>query len=140
MSPINSRHSIQNQKSESAGPSNGLMSTGFSMRGVNSSSPIRLNVNRSLFNKIILLLFSIIIYLFCDHRKSDARPKIEQPEPEFESPMSKSFNKKFDPDIPSSDNSNSTVSLESIVTEYLTNQHASCKHPMVTCPQFNLFV
>lgn len=73
-------------------------------------------------------------------RRSDIRPKIEQPEPEIESPLSKSIHKKIDQDIPYSDNTNSTVSLESIVTEYLTNQHASCKHPMVTCPQFNLFV
>ena len=29
------------------------------------------------------------------------------------------------------------VTLDSIVTEYLTNQHALCKNPMVTCPQFN---
>ncbi|XP_034942278.1 protein mahjong isoform X3 [Chelonus insularis] len=29
--------------------------------------------------------------------------------------------------------------LESIVTEYLTNQHSLCKNPMVTCPKFNLF-
>ncbi|XP_054275283.1 protein mahjong-like isoform X2 [Macrosteles quadrilineatus] len=32
------------------------------------------------------------------------------------------------------------VTLDSIITEYLTNQHALCKNPMVTCPQFNLFV
>ncbi|XP_046626908.1 protein mahjong isoform X1 [Neodiprion virginianus] len=31
-----------------------------------------------------------------------------------------------------------TVTLDSIITEYLTNQHALCKNPMVTCPQFNL--
>jgi len=54
--------------------------------------------------------------------------------------MSKLVHKKIDQDIPLSVNNSSTVSLESIVTEYLTNQHASCKHPMVTCPQFNLFV
>ncbi|XP_050427113.1 protein mahjong isoform X2 [Adelges cooleyi] len=117
MSPITSRHSIQNQKSDLANPSSGPLGAGFSVRGVNSSSPIRLNVNRRL----------------------ESRPKAE-PEPEFESPMSKSIHKKIDQEIiPSSDNS-STVSLESIITEYLTNQHASCKHPMVTCPQFNLFV
>lgn len=46
MSPISSRHSIQNQKSDLAGSSNGLLGAGFSVRGVNSSSPIRLNVNR----------------------------------------------------------------------------------------------
>lgn len=56
--------------------------------------------------------------------------------------MSKLVHKKFDQDVQSlsDNNGSSTVSLESIVTEYLTNQHASCKHPMVTCPQFNLFV
>ncbi|XP_066157890.1 protein mahjong isoform X2 [Euwallacea fornicatus] len=32
------------------------------------------------------------------------------------------------------------VTLDSIVTEYLTNQHAVCKNPITTCPQFNLFV
>ena len=31
------------------------------------------------------------------------------------------------------------VSLDAIVTEYLMNQHALCKMPMVTCPQFDLF-
>ncbi|EZA61461.1 Protein VPRBP [Ooceraea biroi] len=34
---------------------------------------------------------------------------------------------------------NLSVTLDSIITEYLTNQHALCKNPMVTCPQFNLF-
>ncbi|XP_069696548.1 DDB1- and CUL4-associated factor 1 isoform X2 [Periplaneta americana] len=33
----------------------------------------------------------------------------------------------------------SRVTLDSIITEYLTNQHALCKNPMVPCPQFNLF-
>ncbi|KAK0076783.1 hypothetical protein PV325_004862 [Microctonus aethiopoides] len=33
----------------------------------------------------------------------------------------------------------SSITLDSIITEYLTNQHALCKNPMVTCPQFNLF-
>ncbi|PSN42103.1 DDB1- and CUL4-associated factor 1 [Blattella germanica] len=33
----------------------------------------------------------------------------------------------------------SHVTLDSIITEYLTNQHALCKNPMVPCPQFNLF-
>lgn len=32
------------------------------------------------------------------------------------------------------------VSLDSIITEYLTNQHALCKNPMANCPKFNLFV
>lgn len=33
----------------------------------------------------------------------------------------------------------SHITLDSIITEYLTNQHALCKNPMVPCPQFNLF-
>lgn len=32
------------------------------------------------------------------------------------------------------------VTLDAIVTEYLMNQHALCKCPMVTCPQFDLLV
>ncbi|CAH0756803.1 unnamed protein product [Diatraea saccharalis] len=31
------------------------------------------------------------------------------------------------------------ITLHSIITEYLYNQHALCKNPVVTCPQFNLF-
>ncbi|XP_026725616.1 protein mahjong isoform X2 [Trichoplusia ni] len=31
------------------------------------------------------------------------------------------------------------VTLHTIITEYLYNQHALCKNPVVTCPQFNLF-
>lgn len=30
------------------------------------------------------------------------------------------------------------ISLGTIVTEYLTNQHALCNNPMTTCPQFDL--
>lgn len=37
-------------------------------------------------------------------------------------------------------NTEPRVTLDSIITEYLTNQHALCKNPMATCPQFNLFV
>ncbi|XP_063231311.1 protein mahjong isoform X2 [Bacillus rossius redtenbacheri] len=33
----------------------------------------------------------------------------------------------------------SHITLDSIITEYLTNQHALCKNPVVPCPQFNLF-
>jgi len=32
-----------------------------------------------------------------------------------------------------------TVTLDSIVTEYLRKQHALCKAPIVTCPPFDLF-
>ncbi|EFA04458.2 Protein mahjong-like Protein [Tribolium castaneum] len=32
------------------------------------------------------------------------------------------------------------VTLDSIITEYLTNQHALCKNPMANCPKFNLFI
>uniref|UniRef100_A0A1B0FDI7 Uncharacterized protein n=1 Tax=Glossina morsitans morsitans TaxID=37546 RepID=A0A1B0FDI7_GLOMM len=31
------------------------------------------------------------------------------------------------------------ITLSTIVTEYLTNQHALCNNPMTTCPQFDLF-
>ena len=31
------------------------------------------------------------------------------------------------------------VSLDGIVREYLTNQHALCQNPVVTCPTFDLF-
>lgn len=81
----------------------------------------------------------LILFNLC--RRSEICPKLE-PEPEFESPMSKLGHKKIDQDLQLQSDaiSSSTVSLESIVTEYLTNQHASCKHPMVTCPTFNLFV
>ncbi|KRT78245.1 hypothetical protein AMK59_6678 [Oryctes borbonicus] len=44
---------------------------------------------------------------------------------------------------PTEDNASSIeprITLDSIITEYLTNQHALCKNPMATCPQFNLFV
>lgn len=37
-------------------------------------------------------------------------------------------------------NTEPRITLDSIITEYLTNQHALCKNPMATCPQFNLFV
>lgn len=49
MSPLISRHSVQNQKSESLGPSNGLLNTSSNVRVLNTSSPIRLNVNRLIF-------------------------------------------------------------------------------------------
>lgn len=32
------------------------------------------------------------------------------------------------------------ISLDKIVKEYLLSQHALCKTPMVTCPQFDLFI
>lgn len=36
--------------------------------------------------------------------------------------------------------SKSHITLDTIITEYLTNQHALCKNPMSTCPQFDLFL
>ena len=33
----------------------------------------------------------------------------------------------------------SSISLDGIVREYLTNQHALCQNPVVTCPTFDLF-
>ncbi|XP_065215830.1 protein mahjong isoform X2 [Planococcus citri] len=32
------------------------------------------------------------------------------------------------------------TNLDSIITEYLANQHSLCKNPMVTCPQFDLLL
>jgi len=63
MSPMNSRHAILNQKTEISSPSNGLLGSNFSTRGVNSSSPIRLNVNRLIF------IFSLNNYvvLYCSY-------------------------------------------------------------------------
>lgn len=43
-------------------------------------------------------------------------------------------------DDSSPSNEQPRITLDSIITEYLTNQHALCKNPMATCPQFNLFV
>lgn len=34
---------------------------------------------------------------------------------------------------------NINITLNTIITEYLTNQHSLCKNPMSTCPTFNLF-
>jgi len=32
-----------------------------------------------------------------------------------------------------------SLTLDGIITEYLKNQHALCKHPVATCPRFDLF-
>lgn len=44
------------------------------------------------------------------------------------------------PTNPEPPSTNNNITLDTIITEYLTNQHALCKHPMTTCPQFDLFV
>lgn len=36
-------------------------------------------------------------------------------------------------------NRGTSITLDNIITEFLTNQHSLCKHPMATCPQFDLF-
>ncbi|KAF5284193.1 hypothetical protein FQR65_LT00193 [Abscondita terminalis] len=41
--------------------------------------------------------------------------------------------------VPKEDHEQPRITLDSIITEYLTNQHTLCKNPMATCPQFNLF-
>lgn len=46
---MSSRHAILNQKTETSIPSNGHLGPNFSTKGVNTSSPIRLNVNRLIF-------------------------------------------------------------------------------------------
>jgi hypothetical protein len=35
---------------------------------------------------------------------------------------------------------NNKITLETIMCDYLSNQHSLCKNPMVTCPEFDLFV
>lgn len=74
-------------------------------------------------------------------RRSENHPKSESKQ-ELVSTISKSVHKKINQDLTllTDNTTNSKISLESIVTEYLTNQHASCKHPIVTCPKFDLFV
>ncbi|XP_073974899.1 lisH and WD40 domain-containing protein mahjong [Rhodnius prolixus] len=56
-------------------------------------------------------------------------------------PISKSLEKKisYEPTEKLPHSKEMHVTLDSIITEYLTNQHALCKNPMATCPQFNLF-
>lgn len=51
-----------------------------------------------------------------------------------EEPFTTATNKTNDANVP-----NSNVTLNTIITEYLTNQHSLCKNPMSTCPQFDLF-
>lgn len=43
-------------------------------------------------------------------------------------------------DEPSTSSDQPRVTLDSIITEYLANQHSLCKNPMANCPKFNLFV
>ncbi|XP_029345725.1 DDB1- and CUL4-associated factor 1-like [Acyrthosiphon pisum] len=120
--PISSR-TIQNQKSELANLSNGPLGSEYSAKRI---------FGISLANVSIVFNLS---------RRSENHPKLES-EQELKSPISKSVHKKINQDLTllTGNGTNSKVSLKSIVTEYLTNQHASCKHPMVTCPQFNLFL
>uniref|UniRef100_W4VRK8 DDB1- and CUL4-associated factor 1 n=1 Tax=Corethrella appendiculata TaxID=1370023 RepID=W4VRK8_9DIPT len=40
----------------------------------------------------------------------------------------------------STNQSHNNITLDTIITEYLTNQHALCNNPMSTCPQFDLFI
>lgn len=39
----------------------------------------------------------------------------------------------------SSVSSQPSISLHSIITEYLRKQHSLCKNPVLTCPPFDLF-
>lgn len=58
------------------------------------------------------------------------------------STLARSLQKKISsmPDTKVTDEPTTTnITLGTIVTEYLTNQHALCNNPMTTCPQFDLF-
>ncbi|KAK2725316.1 DDB1- and CUL4-associated factor 1-like isoform X2 [Artemia franciscana] len=46
---------------------------------------------------------------------------------------------KVAPDRPNNE-AKPSASLDDIVKEYLMNQHSLCRNPMVTCPEFDLFV
>ncbi|XP_075228537.1 lisH and WD40 domain-containing protein mahjong isoform X6 [Lycorma delicatula] len=121
-----------NQSSDLASPSCSPLGAGFSVRGSASS-----NVNTASSGQPIKLTLS------------NAR-KTELKYPSNGTP-SRSLQKQlcFEPNqfiiSPQQTQSNVPifkechVTLDSIITEYLTNQHALCKNPMVTCPQFNLF-
>lgn len=77
------------------------------------------------------------MYIF---RKSVPTPNVTPPNSRLQKQISN------DPHIkvvmPSAEESSAEprITLDSIITEYLINQHALCKNPMATCPQFNLFV
>lgn len=73
------------------------------------------------------------IYFF--HRKSEQKPF------QFVSPgrsLQKQVRCEPVPQFPQPESRH--VTLDSIITEYLANQHSLCKNPMVTCPQFDLLV
>lgn len=114
------------QNYDLASPSNSPLGAGFSVRGaasgattngiINTSTPIRLNLSNT--------------------RKTELK---------YNATPCRSMQKKTDPHPPTAMSTipllkECHVTLDSIITEYLTNQHALCKNPMVTCPQFNLFV
>uniref|UniRef100_A0A1B6HVS0 DDB1- and CUL4-associated factor 1 n=1 Tax=Homalodisca liturata TaxID=320908 RepID=A0A1B6HVS0_9HEMI len=110
------------QTSDLASPSTSPLGAGYSVRGGAStpltSGPIRLNLsNRKTDSRVVPnACRSLQKQICCDN----------QPLPS--APGTLPFLKECH------------VTLDSIITEYLTNQHALCKNPMVTCPQFNLFV
>ncbi|BES99825.1 LisH [Nesidiocoris tenuis] len=84
----------------------------------NVQTPIRLNISSS-------------------HKKStDARTSTTETPPSGRCLEKKTFYDRVENQIQQSQPS---VTLDSIVAEYLMSQHANCKNPMATCPQFNLF-
>uniref|UniRef100_A0A1B6BYB4 DDB1- and CUL4-associated factor 1 n=1 Tax=Clastoptera arizonana TaxID=38151 RepID=A0A1B6BYB4_9HEMI len=119
---INQR-SINTQQSMSdiASPSNGPLTANFTAKGgsttANCITPIRLSLT--------------------NNRKTDVKYSTHVPSKSLEKPISYNpvQHQRAKPLL-----KECHVTLESIITEYLTNQHALCKNPMATCPQFNLFV
>lgn len=57
-----------------------------------------------------------------------------------QSPVMRKQSQRVYPPNASSSTTASSITLDSIITEYLRKQHALCKNPVVTCPPFDLFL
>ncbi|CAG2112664.1 unnamed protein product [Medioppia subpectinata] len=95
------------------------MSSPSSLQNVNSQSPsVSIRIHRPNPNK--------------SSAKSLSVRKLQSTHPS--SPVIKRLN-----EISSQTQNVSSISLDSIVTEYLRKQHSLCKNPVITCPPFDLF-
>uniref|UniRef100_A0A146LRX2 DDB1-and CUL4-associated factor-like 1 n=1 Tax=Lygus hesperus TaxID=30085 RepID=A0A146LRX2_LYGHE len=73
------------------------------------------------------------------HKKAVDKPSTEMRPPTEIPPIGRSLEKRTFYERFDAPSHQPSVTLDSIVTEYLMSQHALCKNPMATCPQFNLF-
>ncbi|XP_044588564.1 protein mahjong isoform X2 [Cotesia glomerata] len=81
------------------------------------------------------------------NQKKHQQDKVNSMNQSLSTPFNRSLQKQISRDpgavagaeLPLASHTTPLITLDSIVTEYLTNQHALCKNPMVTCPKFNLF-